>query len=171
MNLPTQIKKGATSVYGKAYTFRADPQKAELLEIFGTDTVTLANNHVYDYGKRGFLSTLDVLDQEGIPYSGAGRNLKDASKIIYYVMNGRKVAFVSATQIERSKQYTKAATETEPGVLKALHPEKFLKNSRGGSTKQRLCDRRSALGNRGDAFIRISHSGIWQNRSHRQEQM
>ena len=42
-------------------------------------------------------------------------------------MNGRKVAFVSATQIERSKQYTKAATETEPGVLKALHPEKFLK--------------------------------------------
>ena len=116
-----------SSVYGKAYTFRADPQKAELLEIFGTDTVTLANNHVYDYGKRGFLSTLDVLDQEGIPYSGAGRNLKDASKIIYYVMNGRKVAFVSATQIERSKQYTKAATETEPGVLKALHPEKFLK--------------------------------------------
>ena len=120
-------KKGATSVYGKAYTFRADPQKAELLEIFGTDTVTLANNHVYDYGKRGLLSTLDALDQEGIPYSGAGRNLKDASKIIYYVMNGRKVAFVSATQIERSKQYTKAATETEPGVLKALHPEKFLK--------------------------------------------
>ena len=120
-------KNGATSVYGKAYTFRADPQKAELLEIFGTDTVTLANNHVYDYGKRGLLSTLDVLDQEGIPYSGAGRNLKDASKIIYYVMNGRKVAFVSATQIERSKQYTKAATETEPGVLKALHPEKFLK--------------------------------------------
>ena len=101
-------KKGATSVYGKAYTFRADPQKAELLEIFGTDTVTLANNHVYDYGKKGLLSTLDVLDQEGIPYSGAGRNLKDASKIIYYVMNGRKVAFVSATQIERSKQYTKA---------------------------------------------------------------
>lgn len=40
-------------------------------------------------------------------------------------MNGRKVAFVSATQIERSKQYTKAATETEPGVLKALHPENF----------------------------------------------
>ncbi len=89
--------------------------------------MTLANNHVYDYGKKGLLSTLDVLDQEGIPYSGAGRNLKDASKIIYYVMNGRKVAFVSATQIERSKQYTKGCnTETEPGVLKA-HPEKFLK--------------------------------------------
>ena len=32
----------------------------------------------------------------------------------------------------------------KPGVLKALHPEKFFKNSRGGSTKQRLCDRRSA---------------------------
>ena len=47
-------KKGATSVYGKAYTFRADPQKAELLEIFGTDTVTLANNRVYDYGKKDY---------------------------------------------------------------------------------------------------------------------
>ena len=52
-------KKGATSVYGKAYTFRAD-QKAELLEIFGTDTVTLANNHVYEYGKR-ITFMLDVL--------------------------------------------------------------------------------------------------------------
>lgn len=120
-------EKGVSAVPGKAYTFRADPQSAALLEIFGTDAVTLANNHVYDYGKRGLLSTLDTLEKEGIPYSGAGRDIKEASKIIYYVMNGRKVAFVSATQIERSIQYTRAATETEPGVLKTLNPERFLK--------------------------------------------
>ena len=33
---------------GKDYTFRADPKRVALLETFGTDIVSLANNHVYD---------------------------------------------------------------------------------------------------------------------------
>ena len=112
---------------GKDYTFRADPKRVDLLETFGTDIVSLANNHVYDYGEAALIDTIDTLEEAGIPYVGAGKDLKDAMRPVYFVANGKKIAIVSATQIERSLNYTKEATETTPGVLKTLNPDKFLK--------------------------------------------
>lgn len=112
---------------GKAYTFRANPEAVELLEVFGVDAVTLANNHVYDFGEIGLLDTMSCLTEAGIPYVGAGENINEASKILYYVVNGRKIAIVSASQIEKTYQYTKEATETGAGVLKTLNPDRFLR--------------------------------------------
>lgn len=107
----------------KSYTFKAAPSDVGLLDIFGTDLVTLANNHTYDYGKQGLLDTLDTLENAGIPYIGAGRNIWEASAVRYFVMGGRKIAFVSASEIERFYHYTKAATAEEPGVLKTQQEE------------------------------------------------
>lgn len=111
---------------GKAYTFRADPKRAELLHAFGTDLVSLANNHVYDFGPEALLDTMSALEDVEIPYVGAGSNIKEASEPCYFICNGRKIAVVAATQIERSLNYTKEATETEPGVLKTLVADKFV---------------------------------------------
>ena len=113
-------------LYGKGYTFRAEPERAKLLSAFGVDIVSLANNHVYDYGEDAFRDTLEILKELKITYVGAGKNLKEASRIVYYVANGRKIAIVSATQIERYSKFTKEATEDGPGVLKTLYPERFL---------------------------------------------
>lgn len=112
---------------GKAYTFRAEPETVKLLEVFGADAVTLANNHVYDYGETGLLDTMNCLNEAGIAYVGAGSNIDEATKILYYVANGRKIAIVSASQIERTFQYTKEATATQAGVLKTLNPDRFLR--------------------------------------------
>ena len=112
---------------GKAYTFKAKPEYAASLTKLGVDIVSLANNHVYDYGEVGLLSTLKTLENINMPYVGAGRNIDEASKIIYFIVNGRKIAFTSATQVERSYNYTKEATASTPGVLKTLNPDKYLK--------------------------------------------
>ncbi len=117
---------GGSPLAGKAYTFRADPLSVELLYAFGTDIVSLANNHVWDYGEEALLDTFEVLGNAQIPYIGAGRDLEEAEQIYYYIINGRKIAFVSATQIEKTYNYTKEATADSPGVLKTLDPEKFL---------------------------------------------
>ena len=121
-----QEEEKAQALPGKTYTFRANPDTIGLLKTFGTDVVTLANNHVYDFGEDGFLSTLENIEKEGILYSGAGRNLDEASKVLYFVINGRKIAYVSATEIERSMQYTKQATATTAGVLKTSDTEYLL---------------------------------------------
>ncbi|WP_176761809.1 CapA family protein [Pseudobutyrivibrio sp. YE44] len=109
----------------KAYTFRADPSRINLLRKLGTDVVSVANNHVYDYGETGFLDTLDTLENDGMPYMGAGRNIYDAMEPVYFIIDGRKIAICSATQIERTLNFTKEATNNEAGVLKCLHPEFF----------------------------------------------
>lgn len=116
---------GETPLAGKTYTFGAATENVELLKIFSADLVTLANNHVYDYGEEGLISTLDTLDEAGIPYVGAGRNLKEASAIKYFVVKGRKIAFVSATEIEKFAKYTKEATENSPGVIKTIDTSLF----------------------------------------------
>ncbi len=122
----TYSTKG-TPLEGKPYTFRAAPQRAKLLEALGTDIVGLANNHVWDYGEEALIETFETLENINMPYVGAGRNLKEASNIIYFVANGRKIAITAATQIERTLNYTKEATGDMAGVLKTLEPDKYVK--------------------------------------------
>ena len=116
-----------TPLAGKKFTFRAKPETVQLMKDLGADIVSLANNHAYDHGPEALLDTFDTLDEAGIPYVGAGHNLEEAMKPVYFIAGGMKTAFVSATQIERSlPPDTKEATETEPGVLRTLDPTKFL---------------------------------------------
>lgn len=111
---------------GKAYLFRGDPSRVQVLTAMGADIASLANNHAYDYGPEALVETMEVLETAGIPYVGAGRDLEEAMQPVYFVMNEKVIAFVSATQIERSTNYTKEATEDRAGVLKTLNPDKFL---------------------------------------------
>ena len=116
-----------TPLAGKAYTFQARPDRARNMKILGVDIVSVANNHVFDYGATGLNSTLETLEEYKIPYVGAGRNLEEASKIVYFVINGKKIAYTAATQIERTYNYTKEATANTPGVLKTLNADKYVK--------------------------------------------
>ena len=41
----------------------------------GIDVVSLATNHIGDWGDEGIYGTLETLKKAGIPYCGAGENL------------------------------------------------------------------------------------------------
>lgn len=116
-----------TPTAGKQFTFRADPATVSHLYDLGVDIVSLANNHAYDYGEEGFMDTLQTLQEAGIPYVGAGANEEEALKPVYYIMNNMKIAFVSATQIEKGDYPdTKGATADSPGVFRCWNVEKLL---------------------------------------------
>ncbi len=116
-----------TPTAGKKYTFRAKPEHVEKLHEMGVDIVALANNHAYDWGPDALLDTCDLLKEHKIPYVGAGKNMAEASHPVYVRINGKTLAFVAATQIERTPNPdTKEATDTEPGVLRTLDPKKFV---------------------------------------------
>ena len=115
-----------TPTEGKTYTFRADTSTVSYLNDMGVDIVSLANNHVYDFGETGLLDTLDTLEQAEMPYVGAGRNLEEAAAPVYFISGDVKVAMVSATQIERlDNPDTKEAGENSPGVFRCWNPEKL----------------------------------------------
>lgn len=116
-----------TPTVNKKFTFRANPGNVSMYEEMGVDIVSVANNHIYDYGEVSLLDTLDTLEQAEIPYVGAGRNLQEAMTPVYYIANGMKIAFVSATQIERnSVPDTKEATQDSAGVLRCMNPHNLL---------------------------------------------
>lgn len=56
----------------KRYIIRAHPGSGQTLVEAGLDLVSLANNHVLDYGQVGLDDTLSVLDTLGIAVVGAG---------------------------------------------------------------------------------------------------
>ncbi len=111
----------------KQYTFRANPDNVHYLTDMGVDIVSLANNHTYDYGQVSLLDTLDTLEGIDMPYVGAGRNIEEAMQPSYYIVNDTKIAFVSATQIERNDNPdTKGATKDSPGTFRCWFNDRVL---------------------------------------------
>lgn len=116
-----------TPTAGKQFTFRAQPSDISFFTEMGVDMVSVANNHIYDYGEISLLDTLDVLQETNITYVGAGKNLEEAMRPAYLIANGMKIAVVSATQIERNgTPDTKEATAETPGVLRCMDTKHLL---------------------------------------------
>ncbi len=129
---------GGEPLPGKAYTFRADPGRVEVLRQLGVDVVTLANNHVYDYGKEALLDTFAVLEEAEIPFFGAGRTLEEATEPLYLEVDGKVVAFVAASRAEKNKM-TPQATETEPGILRCYDTDLFCQAIREAKEHADFC--------------------------------
>jgi poly-gamma-glutamate synthesis protein (capsule biosynthesis protein) len=62
----------------KIFNFRAPPSAVQTLVHLGVDCVTLANNHVLDYGEDALLDTFEHLRAAGIRWAGAGLNEEEA---------------------------------------------------------------------------------------------
>lgn len=115
----------------KQFTFRAPVSSVGYLNELGVDLVSLANNHAYDYGETAFLDTMTALEDAGIAYAGAGRDLAQARRPVCYIINNIKIAIVSATQIERlDHPDTKGATDETPGVFRCWDGANLLETVR-----------------------------------------
>lgn len=77
----------------KTFNFKMDPELVEIFRLHKIQ-VTLANNHVFDYGRKGLEDTLKYLDEHGILHVGAGINLAEARKPIIREIEGKKIAFL-----------------------------------------------------------------------------
>ncbi|OYO12304.1 hypothetical protein CGZ98_09045 [Enemella evansiae] len=99
-------------------SFSADPEVAlPGLRAAGFDAVSLANNHVGDFGERALLQTFDLFDEAGIARFGAGRNVAEARAPRILEVKGQRIAFVGTESIEGV-----AAGENSPGVNRLSMP-------------------------------------------------
>lgn len=79
----------------KPVVARAEPATAALLRQLRLNAVSLANNHVFDYGIEGFNNTCAILRDAGIAPFGAGDNAAAAWKPLIVCCNGRRVALLA----------------------------------------------------------------------------
>lgn len=129
VNLEFCLSDRGAPMEGKKYTFRAKPERAEILKELGVDLANLANNHIYDYGTDAFLDTLSILDEKGIAHAGAGTDAAEAEEPFYTEIDGRTVAVVSATRAEKYILTPEAEEETS-GVFRCYDMTKVLQKVR-----------------------------------------
>jgi poly-gamma-glutamate capsule biosynthesis protein CapA/YwtB (metallophosphatase superfamily) len=94
-NLESPISTRGTAVQNKKFTLRAGPIAAKTLTAGGFRVVTLANNHMMDFGPLALQDTLTILDENGILYTGAGMDLDDARSPAFLRIKGKTLAFLS----------------------------------------------------------------------------
>lgn len=94
-NLEAPLARGGTEFTFKKFRFRADPQCASSLKRAGFSVLTLANNHMMDYGDAALLETLQHLGSNNILSTGAGHNLSAARHKTVFQVKGARIAFLA----------------------------------------------------------------------------
>lgn len=108
----------------KQYTFRVDPKYVSILPELGTDIVTLANNHMLDFGRGPLTETLTALDGAGILHVGAGQNLQAASALKTIDVGGWTIGFLGATRVIPEHSWT--ASKSNSGLFTTYDPTKLV---------------------------------------------
>lgn len=89
----------------------ANPKSVNLFKEVGVNLFTVANNHIYDQGKKGFDSTIHVLEENDIAYVGGGENIKEAEKPFIFEYIDKKIGVYACAEHEFS-----IASETSSGA-------------------------------------------------------
>ena len=93
VNLECPFTTSATPL-PKNFNFRARPELVEILKAGAVSAVTLANNHLKDYGDAGVTDTIATLDAAGIGHFGAGATLDRARAPLIVERNGVRFGFL-----------------------------------------------------------------------------
>jgi poly-gamma-glutamate synthesis protein (capsule biosynthesis protein) len=100
----------------RRWWYRALPESVSALAEAGIGLVSLANNHVLDFGAEGLAETLATLDAAGIAHCGAGPDLRAASAPATVTVGGLRVGFCAAMQRYRMYEAESLyATAERPG--------------------------------------------------------
>jgi poly-gamma-glutamate capsule biosynthesis protein CapA/YwtB (metallophosphatase superfamily) len=94
-NLEAPFSQRGEVYVEKKYTFRCHPGVAPALIAGGFDFVSLANNHIMDFGPEALEDTIAVLQEHGVAYAGAGRNLEEARRPALMERKGLRIAVLA----------------------------------------------------------------------------
>jgi poly-gamma-glutamate synthesis protein (capsule biosynthesis protein) len=114
LNLETAVTERGTPE-PKVFHFRAPASAYAAVRAAGVDAVSLANNHVLDYGQVGLADTLDAATAAGVPVFGAGRDARAAYAPWVTTVRGTRVAVLGFSQITTLAE-TWGARDDRPGV-------------------------------------------------------
>lgn len=72
----------------------------DLLQLSNVKCVTLANNHTYDYGKKGLKDTINICKQNTIKTVGAGFDKKTIYEPLFIEYDGLKIGIIAIAENE-----------------------------------------------------------------------
>src|SRR5664279_3203877 len=119
VNLETPVT-GRGQPPPKTYHFATTPGAFTALRDAGVDLVTMANNHILDYGQTGLADTLAAAKAAHFPFVGAGVNAAAAWAPYVTTINGTEIAIVGVSQVAELA-LSWVATAHRPGEANAIN--------------------------------------------------
>lgn len=92
---------------------RTPPENLRALEAGGFDAISLANNHILDYGVGALREKLDTLERRRAPFTGAGSTLDQALRPIVFERRGVRFGSLAFACVFPPAY---AATASQPGL-------------------------------------------------------
>ena len=101
VNLESQLADlgGVTEDPNSDYRFAGPPEGAQSLANAGIDIVSLANNHMWDYGKNRLFETFSNLEQAEVRYVGASKDSTKKAEPVILTIKDRRIAFLATTTL------------------------------------------------------------------------
>lgn len=110
------------------YSFRMDPSVIPALKAVGFDVLSVANNHVGDWGYNAYADTLSRLKENEIFYTGGGVNKDEAEQPVVIEKYGIKIGYLGFG--DNGPNNMKAG-ENQAGLLLTSNPrfEEIIQNA------------------------------------------
>jgi len=120
-NLECPLTNSSQAISKIGPSLKAPPECIQSLAEAGFGLVTLANNHIYDYGRQGLIDTLEVCRKYKLETVGADETLIKSQQTWFTKINGRVLAVVNIAENEWN-----SATLQHGGS----HPMNIINNAR-----------------------------------------
>lgn len=143
-NLECAVSTQGAPEPDKEYTFRASPRALEGAVNAGVDVLTLANNHVLDFGQEAMADTISHIREKKMHSAGAGLNEDEATAPAVMEINGKNVAVLAFTRIIPRSSWI--AGKDKPGLA-------------SGHNYQMMMERVKATDKKADITIVSMHWG------------
>lgn len=78
------------------------PEAGEAIRYAGFTGVTMANNHILDYGIEGLNKSVEVCRKCGLDVVGVGNNVAEAGNVLYLEKDGKSLAVINCCEHEFS---------------------------------------------------------------------
>jgi poly-gamma-glutamate synthesis protein (capsule biosynthesis protein) len=107
-----------------------DPSVIPALKGAGISIVSVANNHIGDWGRDSYIDTLARLRENEITYTGGGENSSEAESPTVIEKYGMRIGFLGFSDVGPNSM---AATPDKSGILLASNPRfsEIIKNASG----------------------------------------
>ena len=111
LNLESPVTDCRDAILKDGPTLKNGLEVFDIIKFCGFDTVTLANNHLRDYGSEGVTDTIEESQRMGIKTVGAGLNVSEARTPLIFEGYDVKIGIINVCENESS-----IATSTTAGA-------------------------------------------------------
>jgi poly-gamma-glutamate capsule biosynthesis protein CapA/YwtB (metallophosphatase superfamily) len=126
-NLECPISDYGSPMQNKSFYFQAPTETVGSLLFAGYNVMSLANNHILDFGDSSLRQTMQVLQENGIGWFGAGTNAAQAHAMKVVNVRGQRIGFLGFSMAPPDAYFAEGdqpgTSGVDPVLLKKLVSE------------------------------------------------